>query len=229
MASSLLSLGIMATASKTIVLLGATGETGRQVLSAALQSSAVTSVYSFGRREPDSSDVPAGTSNKLHHVSIDFDKLLANDADEGRKLRDVDGDAVIVCLGTTRANAGGLDKFVKIDREYVLAAAKEARKPGKHQTLVYCSVSGGQVVCRIPSLTSVSGLKILSFPGVGCIFVVPDSLFEEQGVDGRGPRCNGLRRDDPVPTGHAGRSRRQEGAPLDGELGSVSLGQTSGR
>lgn len=34
-----------------------------------------------------------------------------------------------------------MDKFVRIDRDYVLAAAKAARVQGKHQSFAYCSVS----------------------------------------------------------------------------------------
>jgi oxidoreductase len=55
-------------------------------------------------------------------------------------VQDVNADAVVICLGTTRAAAGGMEQFVKIDREYVLAAAKAGRVPGKEQRLVYCSV-----------------------------------------------------------------------------------------
>lgn len=43
-------------------------------------------------------------------------------------------------LGTTKANAGSWEKFVKIDREYVIAAAKAARVEGLKQRLLYVSV-----------------------------------------------------------------------------------------
>jgi oxidoreductase len=43
-------------------------------------------------------------------------------------------------LGTTRAAAGGIENFVKIDRDYVLATAAAARVAGLKQRLLYCSV-----------------------------------------------------------------------------------------
>lgn len=47
-------------------------------------------------------------------------------------------------MGTTRAAAGSADNFVKIDREYVLAAAKAALTDEKAtmQRLLYCSSAG---------------------------------------------------------------------------------------
>lgn len=44
-------------------------------------------------------------------------------------------------MGTTRSAAGGMENFVKIDREYVLAAAAAARVRGVKQRLLYVSVS----------------------------------------------------------------------------------------
>lgn len=100
----------------------------------------VSTVYSIGRRAPD---LPADTPglNKLKHEAFDYDALLSNPAgSEANKLKSFDADAVVIALGTTRAQAGSAEAFVKIDREYVLAAAKAA-KVEKAQKLVYCSVS----------------------------------------------------------------------------------------
>ncbi|SCZ99182.1 BZ3500_MvSof-1268-A1-R1_Chr3-1g05860 [Microbotryum saponariae] len=128
-------------AGKNIIVLGATGEVGRQALASALAAPTTQSVYSFGRRPPP---VPADAPgiDKLKHFGLDFDKLLAGDAAEGRKLSEVRADAVVIALGTTRANAGSAANFIKIDRGYVLAAAQSAKCDDKQQTLVYCS-SGG--------------------------------------------------------------------------------------
>lgn len=123
---------------KRLVLLGATGETGRQALVAALDDARVSSVHTFGRSAPS---VPA--NDKLKHESLDFEALLNEGAaggPESAKLREADADAVLVALGTTRANAGSAERFERIDREYVLAAARAARREGKEQALVYVSV-----------------------------------------------------------------------------------------
>jgi oxidoreductase len=129
------------TSSKTLLLLGATGETGRQALLSALSSPSISSVLSLGRRSPS---LPADTPgySKLQHISLDFSKLLDDkDAGEQAKLRDAKADLVVCALGTTRAAAGGMDKFVRIDREFVLEAVRQAKVEGKEQTVVYCSVS----------------------------------------------------------------------------------------
>lgn len=128
----------MASTQKRLILLGATGETGRQALAAALADTRVETVRTFGRTAPS---VPA--NDKLRHESLDFEALLSEGAAGGpetTKLREADADAVLITLGTTRANAGSAERFERIDREYVLAAAKAARKEGKEQAVVYVSV-----------------------------------------------------------------------------------------
>jgi oxidoreductase len=128
----------MATSPLTVLLLGATGETGRCVLSSSLASSFISSLHSFGRRAPTTPTDP-----KLQHHTIDFEGLLASDQAEALKLQRVSADAVVIALGTTRARVNNdMEKYVRIDREYVLAAAKEAKVAGKDQRVVYCSSSG---------------------------------------------------------------------------------------
>jgi len=51
-------------------------------------------------------------------------------------------------MGTTRAAAGGMENFVKIDREYVLATAAAARVPGVKQRLLYVSVSASSTLFK---------------------------------------------------------------------------------
>ncbi|GAA5900956.1 hypothetical protein JCM6882_005988 [Rhodosporidiobolus microsporus] len=126
-----------------LLLLGATGATGQQALKAALESPDVTTVLTFGRSAPKVDD---GVSTaKLQHTALDFEALLQEDGKgtEAAKLRDASADAVLVTLGTTRKNAGSAEKFERIDREYVLAAAKAARREDKpEQRVVYLSSAG---------------------------------------------------------------------------------------
>ncbi|KAM0788193.1 hypothetical protein ACM66B_001352 [Microbotryomycetes sp. NB124-2] len=136
----------------TILLLGATGETGRQALNAALASPAVSKVYSFGRRQPTATT--ADPSNKLIHTPLDFDKLLEGDSTEANKLKDVQANSVVIALGTTRAAAGSFEQFYKVDREFVLAAAKHARVQDKKQSLVYCSSGSASSSSPFPYLKS---------------------------------------------------------------------------
>ncbi|GAA6016836.1 hypothetical protein JCM10207_003268 [Rhodosporidiobolus poonsookiae] len=124
------------TSAAHLIILGSTGEVGKQCLAAALEDERVAAVHTFGRRAPTVPD-----STKLKHTSLDFEALLAENGagPETRKLKDADCDGIVIALGTTRKNAGGAEKFERIDREYVLAAAKAARTEKQEQRVVYCS------------------------------------------------------------------------------------------
>ncbi|GAA5821763.1 hypothetical protein JCM11251_001012 [Rhodosporidiobolus azoricus] len=125
-----------------LLIIGATGATGQQALKAALESPEVATVLSFGRKAPAVD--PGVPTDKLQHVSLDFEALLqeGGKGNEAAKLRDANADTVLITLGTTRKNAGSAEKFERIDREYVLAAAKAARREDKpNQRVVYLSAA----------------------------------------------------------------------------------------
>lgn len=164
-----------------MLILGGTGETGRQAVVAALADPNISRVLSYGRRPPP---VPADApgQDKLEHHAIDFDKLLAEKqagqkGEESRKLGSSDCDSVLVALGTTRGNAGSAEAFERIDREYVLAAAEAARIPEKKQTVVYVSVSltllaehvwhprtyCSPLTCTLPGISRVAQTRTPSF------------------------------------------------------------------
>ncbi|GAA6017612.1 hypothetical protein JCM11491_005301 [Sporobolomyces phaffii] len=128
--------------STKIIVLGASGQTGKEALATALGTPSIASVFSFGRNSPPV-DHLAGAA-KLVHTQLDYDKLLLGKDSpeyqaEAQKLKDADADAVLITLGTTRKNAGSAQAFEKIDREYVLKAAEAARIQGKKQRVVYLS------------------------------------------------------------------------------------------
>ncbi|KAH7105782.1 hypothetical protein BKA62DRAFT_687955 [Auriculariales sp. MPI-PUGE-AT-0066] len=133
---SLLNTSIMAASGRSALVVGATGQVGRYLLTQVLASPAFTSVAEYGRRVTSSNDIPKEHASKLVQKTVDFEKL--NEAE----WKDPKFDAVFIALGTTRADAGSAQAFEKIDREYVLNAAKAARVEGIEQRLVYCSVSG---------------------------------------------------------------------------------------
>lgn len=97
-------------------LIGATGLIGRSLLEQMLADDAVSGVRVFARRG-GLSDEP-----KLDWQTLDFDHF----AEEA----DLDGlGSLCCCLGTTTGKAGkaGLEK---VDRDYVLAAARAAHAAG---------------------------------------------------------------------------------------------------
>lgn len=111
------------------VVVGATGAVGTQLVLQLLESPAWNSVKTVGRRQLA---IPAGQdATKLQQVVLDMDTLAdRTDAFAG-------ADACFCTLGTTRAAAGSAEAFIKVDLDYVAAAAKAAKAAGvKHFSLL---------------------------------------------------------------------------------------------
>ncbi|KAF9006197.1 hypothetical protein BDQ17DRAFT_1352938 [Cyathus striatus] len=122
-------------APQTALILGATGQTGRVLLRDLLASKHFTKVAEYGRRVTPLDDITVG-KEKLEQKVIDFEKL-----DEAG-LNSEKWDVVYITLGTTRKIAGSAANFEKIDRDYVVNAARHAKQEGSEnsQRLVYLSV-----------------------------------------------------------------------------------------
>ncbi|KIY71188.1 hypothetical protein CYLTODRAFT_390770 [Cylindrobasidium torrendii FP15055 ss-10] len=145
--------------SKSALIIGATGQVGRHALTELLASSHFSTVGEFGRRVTDPASLKTG-KEKLQQKAIDFDNLDEPALKEGK------WDIVFVTLGTTRKAAGSAEAFEKIDREYVVKAAKAARVEGASQRLVYCSSGGANP--NSPFLyTKSKGLTELELAGLG--------------------------------------------------------------
>ncbi|EIW75203.1 hypothetical protein CONPUDRAFT_169601 [Coniophora puteana RWD-64-598 SS2] len=124
---------------KSALVLGATGATGKHLLRHVLASPEFTRVGEYGRRvtPAETIEMYAG-KEKLEQRTMDFERLSESGLNEGR------WDVVYIVMGTNRATAGSAEAFTKIDREYVVRAAKEARTddPTHEQRLVYLSSAG---------------------------------------------------------------------------------------
>jgi len=122
-------------APKTALIFGATGQTGRHLLRELIASPSFSRVCEAGRRVTPTEELSEHANGKLEQKVIDFERL-----DEAG-LRDGKWDVVFITLGTTLKLAGSQENFTKIDKEYVVNAAKAA-KVDKDQQLVYISVVG---------------------------------------------------------------------------------------
>lgn len=111
---------------KTAIIFGASGLVGGYCLQALLQQEAYTEVRSFGRKL-----LPV-KHQKLKQFILDFDEMAEMD-------KEIKGEDVYICLGTTRAKAGR-DGFIKVDFEYSFNAAKYAAMNGANQLLLVSSV-----------------------------------------------------------------------------------------
>lgn len=125
----------------SIILLGSTGQVGKTALLSALESPSITAVHSFGRSAPTNVTTSTPGYGKLSHTPLDYEALLEGDSGERAKLAGVRADSVVIAHGTNRGIAGSAARFVRIDRDYVLASAGAAKVEGKEQSVVYCSVS----------------------------------------------------------------------------------------
>ena len=101
---------------KVALVLGASGETGKEVLKQLVNRPEFTRIVSVGRRQLDlPNDDPA--YDRVEQKVIDFDNL-----DEyAAEFKGID--TAFCCLGTTRRKSGA-EGFVKVDHDYVLHAAK---------------------------------------------------------------------------------------------------------
>lgn len=105
--------------SKKALLLGATGETGSEVLKCLRSRSDVEKIILVGRRNLESAE----NDPKIEQRIVNFDTLESfSSAFSGC-------DVAFSCLGTTRGKAGK-DGFVKVDYDYVVNSAKLIQAEG---------------------------------------------------------------------------------------------------
>ncbi|KAJ7708830.1 hypothetical protein B0H17DRAFT_1031011 [Mycena rosella] len=127
--------------SQTALILGATGQVGGFLLKELLASPHITRVGEFGRRTTSPEGLTVG-QDKLEQKTIDFEKP------EAAGLRDSTWDVVFIALGTTAKAAGSSEAFERIDREYVINAARAAKSDSHPQRLIYVSSGGADSKSR---------------------------------------------------------------------------------
>ncbi|KAK7030559.1 hypothetical protein R3P38DRAFT_2702286, partial [Favolaschia claudopus] len=123
-------------AQKSALIFGSTGQVGGALLNELLTTSTFTRVGEFGRRTTSPDALPEQGKEKLQQKVIDFEKL------DDAGLREGNWDVVFIALGTTAKAAGSAEAFERIDRKYVVDAARAAKSEGHSQRLVYVSSTG---------------------------------------------------------------------------------------
>ena len=116
-----------------LILIGATGLVGREVLRLALSDTRVTAIVAPVRK-------PLPAHPKLDAPLVDFDRLPA-DAPWWQ------ADAVICTLGTTMKVAGTRQAFRRVDHDYPMAAARLALAAGT-RTYALNSAAGANAASR---------------------------------------------------------------------------------
>ncbi|KAF9080730.1 hypothetical protein BGX29_005078 [Mortierella sp. GBA35] len=127
------------------LILGGTGAVGKCLVKDALASNAFTRVLALGRR-PVTTDDSFSNLSVLEQQNVNFEQIPTT-------FPQSDLPQVVFCtLGTTRAAAGSVEAFKKIDQQYVLDSARYIHeKAPKDPTtglskvhFVYCSSAGAK-------------------------------------------------------------------------------------
>lgn len=103
-------------ASKTNLLLGSTGETGKEVLKLLVTTPVYGKVVCLGRRMVE---LPQGEGwERVEQKAVDFENLAQHRENFGGV------DTAFCCLETTRGKAGSKEGFMKVNYDYVQESAK---------------------------------------------------------------------------------------------------------
>lgn len=107
----------------SVTLVGATGLTGSQALSYLLASPQNFFVKAITRRAAPQPTSPPAAPGAKYENEVVHDLWTVEDVAK-------QGDVYVSCLGTTRAQAGGADKQVLVDRDLNISLADKAKAQG---------------------------------------------------------------------------------------------------
>lgn len=137
-----------------LLLVGATGAVGREVLAQALADPRVDELVALTRH-------PLPAAAKLSNVVVDFDNLAP-----GAPWWAVD--AVVCTLGTTLRAAGSRAAFAAVDRDLPLRIARLARAAGASRFALTSSLGANPAVANFYLRTkgeAEDAIRQLGFPG----------------------------------------------------------------
>lgn len=137
-----------------LLLLGATGAVGREVLAQALADSRVAEVVAPTRR-------PLAAHERLHNPITDFTHLDA-------AAPWWQADAVVSALGTTIKVAGSQAAFAAVDRDLVIDTARLARQAGATRLALNSSLGAsaqGNFYLRTKAQAE-EGVRALGYPSL---------------------------------------------------------------
>jgi uncharacterized protein YbjT (DUF2867 family) len=163
---------------KTLLILGATGKVGQELLAQALAHPGVGHVVAPTRRA-------LAPQARLHNPVVDFRALPG--APWWR------ADACLCALGTTMKLAGSRPAFAEVDHDHVLAAARLARQAGTPCFVLNSSLgaraSSGNFYLQVKGQTE-DDLAVLGFASL--TLVRPSLLDAGPRVDARAGEAIGL-------------------------------------
>lgn len=118
--------------SKTAMIIGATGMTGQRLLNILDASEIYERIYLIHYRTTN-----LKYSSKVQEITVDFDVL------DSLKIKD-HIDTTFCCIGTTMKKAGTIEKFRKVDLEYVQKLGDWCKENGTDKLLVISSTGANK-------------------------------------------------------------------------------------
>jgi uncharacterized protein YbjT (DUF2867 family) len=160
-----------------LLVLGATGAVGGEILKLALGSEAVSRVIAPTRRALEK-------HAKLENPMVDFSAI-------DPKSAWLKADAVVCALGTTLKAAGSQEAFAKIDRDLPILLAKLARKQGAQVFALNSSLGAnlnGNFYLKTKAQAE-NGIRACQFPS---LTIVRPSLIDAERAQSRPAEKLGL-------------------------------------
>lgn len=151
--------------SRSALLLGATGLVGSLVLKRLLASPEWNQVTVIGRRAPDI------RHEKLRFVEADLGQLEHH-------VGEFSVTDVFCCLGTTLKQAGSKEAFARVDLDFCVAAATQAKAAGVQRFLMISAVNANRHGVGYYARTKGEAEHRIAALGLPCVMFVQPSLLK---------------------------------------------------
>ena len=151
--------------SRSALLLGATGLVGGLVLKRLLALPEWQQVTVIGRRAPDISH------EKLRFVEADLGQLE-------RHVGEFSVTDVFCCLGTTLKQAGSKEAFARVDLDFCVAAATQAKAAGVQRFLMISAVNASRNGISFYARTKGEAEHRIAALGLPCVVFIQPSLLK---------------------------------------------------
>ncbi|KAG9012937.1 Protein fmp52, mitochondrial [Tulasnella sp. JGI-2019a] len=152
---------------RSALVVGATGSTGRRVLRYLLRGSGFERIGEYGRHLTDTKELALEGISRTSLCRLE-QRIISFETLQDEEWAAEEWDVIYMVLGTSVVVAGSRETFDKINRRFVLKAARAARRSdGGWQRLVYLSAAGASSHSLTPCLQSrgltEAGLATLGF------------------------------------------------------------------
>lgn len=149
-----------------VVLTGATGSIGKEILRQCIKSTAISHITILGRRSPT---IPF--TDEFEFIKhTDFTTYPTELLD---RLRAQEAKACIWCLGTSRV--GNRKEHETVNKDYPIAAAKAFKSLCPNFRFIYTSILGADLL----SVRGETDQTLLAIEGLDCFIVRPGAVEME--------------------------------------------------